>query len=43
MPEGSTKTLGEMTKDEINQISHRGKAFEEFKEYLYRLNKWKFW
>jgi len=43
MPEDSTKTLGEMTKDEINQISHRGKAFEEFKEYLYRLNKWKFW
>lgn len=39
MPEGYDKTLGEMTKEEINKISHRGRAFEEFKSWL---DEWKF-
>lgn len=34
LPEESSKTLGQMSKEEINEISHRGKAFEEFKKYL---------
>lgn len=34
IPEGLNKTLGEMTKEEINEISHRAKAFNKFKEYI---------
>ena len=32
--EGNGKTYAEMTKDEKNIISHRGKAFRKLKEYL---------
>ena len=31
---GSRKTYAEMTKDEKNAISHRGRAFYKFREYL---------
>jgi non-canonical purine NTP pyrophosphatase, rdgB/HAM1 family len=34
MPKGLNKTLGQMTKYEINEISHRAKAFNKFKEYI---------
>ncbi|MBM0045722.1 RdgB/HAM1 family non-canonical purine NTP pyrophosphatase [Anaerococcus sp. mt242] len=34
MPENFDITLGEMTKEKINMISHRSKAFSEFKKYL---------
>lgn len=34
IPDDFEKSLGQMTKDEINQISHRGKAFNDFKKYL---------
>ena len=34
IPEELNKTLGEMTKEEINEISHRAKAFNKFKEYI---------
>ena len=34
MPDKFDITLGEMTKEEINKISHRSKAFSQFKEYL---------
>lgn len=34
MPDNFDITLGEMTKEEINKISHRSKAFSQFKEYL---------
>ena len=32
--EGEGKTYGEMDKAEKNLVSHRGKAFAKFKEYL---------
>ena len=34
IPEGFDKTFGEMTFEEKNEISHRRKAFDKFKEYL---------
>lgn len=34
MPKDYKNTLGEMTKEEINLISHRAIAFNKFKEYL---------
>lgn len=40
-PEGFDKTLGQMTSEEINQISHRSKAIEEFKDYIIKGTKWK--
>lgn len=42
LPEDSSKTLGQMDKEEINEISHRGRAFEEFKKYLVGLELWKY-
>ncbi|WP_461863091.1 XTP/dITP diphosphatase [Thermococcus sp.] len=33
-PEGFTKTFAEMTTEEKNRISHRGKAFRAFSEWL---------
>ncbi|MFH1404615.1 MAG: RdgB/HAM1 family non-canonical purine NTP pyrophosphatase [Patescibacteria group bacterium] len=36
-PDGSDKTFGEMTDEEKHAISHRGKAFEELKVFLYSL------
>jgi inosine triphosphate pyrophosphatase len=33
VPEGSNKAFAEMTKDEKNLVSHRGKALEKFKAY----------
>lgn len=32
--EGNGKTYAEMEKDEKNAISHRGRAFAKFREYL---------
>ncbi|KAL9183873.1 hypothetical protein ACHAXT_004729 [Thalassiosira profunda] len=32
--EGKQKTYAEMTKDEKNAISHRGRAFQKFRDYL---------
>jgi non-canonical purine NTP pyrophosphatase (RdgB/HAM1 family) len=37
-PEGFTKTFAEMTKEEKNKISHRGKAVKLFKEYYLKKN-----
>ncbi len=34
IPEGSNKTFAEMTEEEKNKISHRGKALEKLKKYL---------
>lgn len=34
MPDGFTKTMAELTPEEKNKISHRGKAFRELKEKL---------
>ena len=34
MPAGSRKTFGEMSLDEKNEISHRGMALKQLKEYL---------
>lgn len=34
MPDGSTKTFAEMTLEEKNQVSHRGKAIKQLKTYL---------
>jgi XTP/dITP diphosphohydrolase len=34
IPEGCTKTFGEMASEEKNKISHRKKAFEKFREFL---------
>ena len=36
-PEGHAKTFAEMTADEKNALSHRGKALRKFKEYMARL------
>lgn len=33
-PDGSTKTYGEMTSEEKNTYSHRGKAIQALQEYL---------
>ena len=35
IPDGETRTFGEMTPDEKNRISHRAIAFEKLKEFLY--------
>jgi inosine triphosphate pyrophosphatase len=35
-PEGSSKTYGQMTFQEKNQISHRSKAFLKLREYLHQ-------
>jgi XTP/dITP diphosphohydrolase len=37
IPEGFTKTAGEMTHQEIEAINHRGKSFRQLKEYLLNL------
>ena len=37
LPEGQTKTFAEMTTEEENVISHRGKAFRFLREYLERV------
>jgi XTP/dITP diphosphohydrolase len=34
LPDGFTKTMAELTAEEKNKISHRGKAFRELKEKL---------
>jgi XTP/dITP diphosphohydrolase len=34
VPEGFDKTYAEMTEDEKNSISHRGKAFIEFRKFI---------
>ena len=34
IPQGSNKTFGEMTREEKNQYSHRGRAVEKLSEYL---------
>jgi XTP/dITP diphosphohydrolase len=34
LPNNSEKTFAELSTEEKNQISHRAKAFEKFKEYL---------
>jgi len=34
VPEGYETTFGEMSDDEKNALSHRGKAFREFKKFL---------
>ncbi|MCD6474324.1 MAG: XTP/dITP diphosphatase [Thermoplasmata archaeon] len=34
VPEGSKKTFGEMSKEEKNKYSHRGKALMAFKKFL---------
>ena len=34
MPEGTDKVWGEMTVEEENQISHRGKAFRQARDFL---------
>jgi len=34
MPEGHTRTFGEMSDQEKNQLSHRGKAFEKLREFF---------
>jgi XTP/dITP diphosphohydrolase len=36
IPEGKTQTFAEMTLSEKNKISHRAKAFEKLKEFLYQ-------
>ncbi|MBU4502313.1 MAG: RdgB/HAM1 family non-canonical purine NTP pyrophosphatase [Nanoarchaeota archaeon] len=37
-PEGHSKTFAEMSAEEKNAISHRGRAFEKFKEFLEKNN-----
>lgn len=34
MPDGLDKTLGQMTNEKINEISHRSMAIKEFKKFL---------
>lgn len=34
IPENSDKTFAELTQDEKNRISHRGKAFEKLLDFL---------
>ena len=34
IPENSDKTFAELTQDEKNHISHRGKAFEKLLDFL---------
>ena len=34
LPTGNQRTLGQMTDEEINKISHRSKAIYKFKKYL---------
>ena len=41
LPKGSDRTLGQMTEKEINQISHRSKAIENFVNF-YKEHIWKF-
>lgn len=41
LPNGSDRTLGQMTEKEINQISHRSKAIESFVKF-YKEHIWKF-
>lgn len=38
MPDGTDKVWGEMTVEEENQISHRGKAFRQAREFLEKLS-----
>ncbi len=40
IPENSQKSLAELSIEEKNQISHRARAMEKFKEFL--VEKWKF-
>jgi len=39
VPEGDKRTYAEMTVDEKNNISHRRKAFEKFRDWLEKRNK----
>jgi len=41
MPDGSDKTWSEMTIEEENAVSHRGKAFRQVVEFLENINKTK--
>ena len=41
LPNGSDRTLGQMTEKEINQISHRSKAIESFVKF-YKEHIWKY-
>lgn len=40
-PLGLEKTLGQMTSEEINEISHRSKALNKFKDYITKGIGWK--
>ena len=37
IPEGETRTFAEMTKEEKNAISHRGRAFRKLKDFIQNL------
>ena len=37
VPDGDTKTWAEMTTEEENAISHRGRAFKQAREFLLSL------
>lgn len=37
IPQGFEKTFGEMTDEEKNSLSHRGKAFRELKDFLLKI------
>jgi len=39
IPEGEDRTFAEMTAEEKSEISHRKRAFEEFKKHLENLKK----
>lgn len=39
LPEGNDKTFSEMTREEKNLISHRGRALQKFKEYYLSVKK----
>lgn len=39
MPEGFSKTFAEMALSEKNKISHRARAFQSFREFLFQGNK----
>lgn len=39
VPKGYTKTFAEISEEEKNSISHRGRAFRELKNYLLDINK----
>src|SRR3989338_6391797 len=38
LPDGETRTFSEMSDDEKNAISHRGRAFAQLKEFIQRMS-----